>query len=456
MANETDIRARAQGGLSRRHVLAGALTGGLAAVLPGAASSAAPASAAPQPEATQFFSDPVLNFEALFGLGAASYNAAQPGEVLEAFDRVHARGDTYAAYYDELLALGRRLHKLGDHAAHSGRRVTARNCYLRAATYLDQALFFTLASSTPTRAQQAAVYRETERCFAAAGAHFVPAFKRVAIPYAGRKLPGWLLTPAGPQIRRPTLILNNGSDAQNIVMLGSGGLGALERGWNALIFEGPGQGSNLFLHDLPFRPDWEKVITPIVTWLRNRPEVDKRRIALLGSSFAGYLVPRAASFEYRLAGVAVDPGAPNSFVAWQRDLTPQMLTWLEQGKRQEFNQYWARAQRFLTANTRFYVAKRVQVFGRASFYDQVRLASRFVLPASLARRIKAPTVIVQTALEQFYPGQSKQLYHWLHTTKSLINFTVAEGAGYHCEPMAPTVRSDAVLDWLDANLRPTG
>ncbi len=66
-------------------------------MLPGPASAAVPASAAPLASATQFFSDPVLNFEALFGLGAASYNAAQPGEVLEAFDRVHARGDTYAA-----------------------------------------------------------------------------------------------------------------------------------------------------------------------------------------------------------------------------------------------------------------------------------------------------------------------------------------------------------------------
>jgi hypothetical protein len=133
-----------------------------------------------------------------------------------------------------------------------------------------------------------------------------------------------------------------------------------------------------------------------------------------------------------------------------------MLTWLEQGKRKEFNQYWAGAQPFLPANTRFYVAKRTQVFGRASFYEQMRLAQKFVLPRSLAARIKAPTVIVQTALEQFYPGQSKQLYRWLHTTKSLINFTVAQGTQYHCEPMAPTVRNDAVLDWLESNLRPTG
>ena len=56
--------------------------------------------------------------------------------------------------------------------------------------------------------------------------------------------------------RRPTIIMNNGSDGQNVDMLAQGGLAALERGYNVVIFEGPGQGSQLFLHDVPFRPDW--------------------------------------------------------------------------------------------------------------------------------------------------------------------------------------------------------
>ena len=88
-----------------------------------------------------------------------AYNAALPGQVLEAFDRVHASGDAYRAYYEEFLALGRRLRRLGNQPARARRGVTARDCYLRAATYLDQALYFTLASATPTRAQEAAVYR---------------------------------------------------------------------------------------------------------------------------------------------------------------------------------------------------------------------------------------------------------------------------------------------------------
>jgi hypothetical protein len=82
-------------------------------------------------------------------------------------------------------------------------------------------------------------------CFSAAAALMSPKFIPVQVPYPGRPLPGWLLVPPGPAIRRPAVILSNTSDGQNIDCYVYGGRAALERGWNALIFEGPGQGARL-------------------------------------------------------------------------------------------------------------------------------------------------------------------------------------------------------------------
>jgi len=76
-------------------------------------------------------------------------------------------------------------------------------------------------------------------------------------------------------------------------MWGAGIAAALERDYAALTFDGPGQNAMLWLHNIPFRHDWEKVITPIVDYLLERPDVDPHRIALSGISQGGYWVPRA-------------------------------------------------------------------------------------------------------------------------------------------------------------------
>jgi hypothetical protein len=448
--------------LTRRGAVLGALVGslggaGLAAPVAAAASAAASSSTAGSPSATQFFADPEINLQILFAMGGAAYGASELGEMLTAVDEIRKRGSSYRAVYETFIALGRRLRQRGDDAARRGRKVTARDSYLRAAMYLDQALFFTLASTMPTRAYEGRVYREMEGCFANAGARFDPAWKQVAIPYGRRTLPGWLLTPPGPRIRRPTVILNNGSDGQNIDSFVYGGAAALQRGWNALIFEGPGQGANLFLHNIFFLPQWERVITPVVSWLRGRPEVDRRRIILSSQSFGGLLVLRAAAYEHRLAAVISDPGVHDAFVDWTPVLRQaQVLTFLLEGKRQQFDPYWNGFYPHVPAADKFTIAKRSEIYGNGSFYERMRNARLFKLSKPMVRRITAPTVVASPDAEASFPGQPKTVYEWLHPSRrALIRFTAAEGAQLHCEPMAPTLRNDTLLDWVEANLRPT-
>jgi nucleotide-binding universal stress UspA family protein len=46
---------------------------------------------------------------------------------------------------------------------------------------------------------------------------------------------------------------------------------------------------------IPFRTDGENVVTPVVDVAVARPEVDGKRMALIGSSFGGYTAPRVPS-----------------------------------------------------------------------------------------------------------------------------------------------------------------
>src|SRR5262249_46637711 len=151
-------------------------------------------------------------------------------------------------------------------------------------------------------------------------------------------LEGFFLRVDDTRRKRPLLILNNGSDGAAHDMWPQGGAGAIARGYNCLIFDGPGQGYALWKQKLYFRPDWEKVITPVVDYALTRPEVDPKRIALQGLSQGGYWVPRAVAFEHRIAAAIADPGVVDVATVWRDHLSQPMLELLRSGQKEAFNQ----------------------------------------------------------------------------------------------------------------------
>ena len=82
------------------------------------------------------------------------------------------------------------------------------------------------------------------------------------------------MTPAGKPGPRKTLIAQTGFDGTGEEMFYSIGRAALERGYNLIIFEGPGQGGALRAQGLHFRHEWEKAVTPVVDFALRQKEVD--------------------------------------------------------------------------------------------------------------------------------------------------------------------------------------
>lgn len=447
------LRAGAVGGGSAVLAIAGQSGSALAA--PGGAGGAA---AGLPPFA--LFAQQDLNFETLFTLGAAGYGAAEVGEVITAVNEVNASGATYQAIFDVFGRLAERLSKLADGQLAAGHKISARSAYLRAASYYDVCLFFVLG--TRAHAREASVYARMQHNWARAAQLFDPPFERVRIPYAGTWLPGYFLRPPGGRIARPTVILNNGSDAQNIDLYVYGGAAALERGYNALIFEGPGQGSMLFEREIPFRPDWQHVVIPIVNWLSARPDVDSKRIAITGWSLCGESVIQAAAFEHRLAAVVADPGVLDPWKAWPEPIQKLMASGASKA---EVNHVWKTD--YLTrtnAIQRFQLAKRAELFGRryllaaragrvyTDLYDLAKTIMR-INCESAAPLVTSPVLVTEYQDDNFFGHhqQAGQVFRLLPsgTRKRMHFFTAAEGAEYHDAPMAPQTRNQVVFDWLD-------
>ena len=91
-------------------------------------------------------------------------------------------------------------------------------------------------------------------------------------------------------------------------MLFASAVAASRRGYHSLLFDGPGQGAMLYESTIPLRPDWEAVVSAVVDFALTLREVHPEKLVVSGWSLGGYLAPRAASGEHRLAARIADPG----------------------------------------------------------------------------------------------------------------------------------------------------
>ncbi len=206
---------------------------------------------------------------------------------------------------------------------------------------------------------------------------------------------------------------------------------ALDRGWNAVTFDGPEQNAALVRQQLTFRPDWEKVITPVADYLVTRPDVDAGKLALLGASQGGYWVTRAAAFEHRVAAVVADPGVTDVSTTMFGQIPRFLAKLADEGEQEKFDKDMDLALRF-SASTRSMMAFRMRPYGATSPYEFFTAARAYTLTDEVVGQISCPMLVTDPDREQFLPGQSQRLYDTLPGDKTLIRFTEEEGADSHC------------------------
>src|SRR5579863_6794592 len=132
--------------------------------------------------------------------------------------------------------------------------------------------------------------------------------ERVAIPYEqGDTMYGILRKPWHTP-KPPIVILIPGLDSVK-EELHSYGDDFLRRGMAVLAIDGPGQGEMEL--EYPMRFDYEVPIKHAIDYLETRPDVDAKRVGLMGVSFGGYYAPRAAAFEPRVKAAIGNCGPYN-------------------------------------------------------------------------------------------------------------------------------------------------
>ena len=247
------------------------------------------------------FQNPEMDFQLMRSLGAGSFKGGEPGEIFAA--RGAIQSDDPYGWPPAFSALGDRVRKDGEEAARRGHAISARDHLLRASMYYRSAEYF----ADPFGREGLQWGRASRETFIEATKHMAERIEAVEMPFEGITLPGYFMTPAAGAANGRTVLVLTGFDGTGEELYFQAAKAGLERGFNVLVGEGPGQVGCLRFHPkLTFRPDYEKPIGAMIDYALTGREVAAERFALYGISFGGYFVIRAGMHDPRIRALIVN------------------------------------------------------------------------------------------------------------------------------------------------------
>jgi dienelactone hydrolase len=358
--------------------------------------------------------------------GMAPYGAVALEEIERICERLSARGPQDAdAWWQEWCAEGERGEKLADAAALEGRNATAGDHYLRAGNY-----YYTGERFVPPGDRKLGIYMKALRCYQEGLKRRCPEIEFCEVPYEGKTLPAYFMKTRASG-SAPTVILFDGMDNCKEMSVLFAGLDFARRGFNTLAIDGPGQGETLRLRKIYARHDYEVAGTAAYEFVAGRPDVDPKRVVVMGYSFGGYYAPRIAAFERRYAACVCLGALHWDLHAWQKKIKEQLAADPKKSAQSNFQFQW--------------------ILGLDDSDAALERAKAFSL-AGVAEKITCPVLITHGAADRVVPVQAaRDLYAALTTSKKTLKiFTPEEGGAEHCQVDDRPLGIGFIADWIAA------
>jgi len=168
-------------------------------------------------------------------------------------------------------------------------------------------------------AKQAA-YRKCTEMYLKAAPHFDPPVERVAIPFEGKEIIGYLRKPKGAS-KPPVLIATGGIDVYNE---DRDTTDFLNVGQATFSMDMPGAGQS----PLWYAAGSERLYTAAIDYLLTRSDLDGQRMGIMGRSYGGHWAAKMAFVEGKRLRAAADLSGPTHYTfqePWLRGLLNDKL-----------------------------------------------------------------------------------------------------------------------------------
>ena len=376
-------------------------------------------------------------------LGYTPFGGGDWGEVAAVAAAVGDGDD--GAFFDAWVAAGDRVKADADASA-AAVRPGASDLYLRASAFYASA--YPPLFGAPVDPRLLEGFRRQIDAFDTGLA--LRGIRPAVVTVDDAQVPVYLVPAFGRETEvRPLLILVNGYDATVTDSYFASAVAALRRGYHCLLFDGPGQGAVLYEQGVPMRPDWEVVVSAVIDHALTSPLVDPDRIALSGWSLGGYLAPRAASGDSRIAACIADPGqmdlgaglsvfarrlgateeAASDLSTLDDETVDRIMETIEQDRKMR----WAIIQRGFWVNG---VADLKAFLARTAEYRIDRVGD-----------IRCPVLLTHAEGDPIAGGVTAFAAALRDAT--VLPLTADEGADGHCSMRNRSLLNRRVLDWLD-------
>jgi dienelactone hydrolase len=362
----------------------------------------------------------------MFGIEMQTWGAAALGEIDQVGQKLKAHVGDNEKWWSEWTAMAKRIEEFGDAEERAGHRLTSGSYYLRAAVYYFCGERFIAPSE-----RKWATYRDCLRCFRKGIERRFPNIERIEVPYEGTTLPAWFLK-ADVKGAAPTMVMFDGLDNAKELSVLFGGVEIARRGIHVLAIDGPGQGEALRLQGIPSRYDYEVPGRAAYEYLSRRPEIDPKRIGVMGFSMGGYYAPRAAAMEPRFAAC----------LAW--------------GGHWDYHESWVRRRKVMESGGTKLSAPQFQlpwVLGMPDMDACMKKLENYRL-AGVAERIQCPFYCIHGGNDNIVPLEfAQKLYAAVGSKdKTLKVLTAEDGGSEHCQEDNRQVGANLVADWLAERL----
>lgn len=208
-------------------------------------------------------------------------------------------------------------------------------------------------------------------------------------------------------------------------------------------------GQTIRIQGLPFRHDWEAVLTPVLDYVIQLDEVDPDRMALISVSLGGFLGPRAAIFDHRLKALVANSGVLNWYKIYEDflgNVDPNLLDLLETDPEafdDAMDQYMT-----VSETLRWGLVDSMWHHGVSKPSELMFEVQRYNIEG-MVQNITSATLVIDGEDEE--RGQAWEFYLALTgaETKEYILFTREEAAQFHVQPGATAILSMRTFNWLD-------